>query len=622
MNISVIGIGKLGLGFALLLEKNGYSVMGVDIFDDYVLKLNNKNITFSEPGYDDLLKSCKNFKATTSLKEALDFSDLIFIIVQTPNGGGDNFYDHSILSNLLSKIDKYSPKNKNIIIGCTIMPKYIDQIGKTLIQNCENCYLSYNPEFVAQGEIIHGFENSDIILVGSDNKELFQKLEQIYTSINKNSPKFCFMKPIEAEIVKISLNGFITTKISFANMISDLCDSLGADKSKVLNSVGSDSRIGNKYFKPGNSFGGPCFPRDTHALKQLLSQNNINSDILSGTSEYNDFHIDFQVKQLLAQNKSEYIIENVCYKENSKIPLIEQSANVKIAKKLTMFGKKVIIKDTPELIEEVKKQYGNLFEYSNNCEIEKVYKFWNDRPCNIKHSNKPVGSKEYFIEVTNKKYKVEPHILTFAEFENYNLKKVLEVGCGIGTAAQSFIESGAIYTGIDLSDYSINIAKVRLNIFDLNGDFFVHNIEKPLQFKNYFDLVYSFGVLHHTPDIIKSLKNIYSVLKPGGEFKCMLYAKNSLKYYQITEGLDQYEAQSGVPIANVYTNSEIYKLFSDFKDINIEQKHIFPYKIEEYKKGEYVLQDYYRNMPEELFKCMEKNLGWHLCIKCFKPLDL
>jgi UDP-glucose 6-dehydrogenase len=148
-------------------------------------------------------------------------------------------------------------------------------------------------------------------------------------------------------------------------MISDLCDSLGADKHTVLNSIGNDSRIGTKYFKPGNSFGGPCFPRDTRALSQLLSQNNINSDILDGTTVYNDFHIDFQVRELLKENKDEFIIENVCYKDSSKIPIIEESAKLKIAKKLRMLGKNVIIKDTHEIIEEVKKEYGNLFDYSN-----------------------------------------------------------------------------------------------------------------------------------------------------------------------------------------------------------------------------------------------------------------
>jgi len=348
-----------------------------------------------------------------------------------------------------------------------------------------------------------------------------------------------------------------------------------------------------------------------------MDQNSINSDILSATTVYNDFHINFQVDQLIKENKEVYVIENVCYKENSSIPLIEESAKLKIAKKLKESGKRVIIKDTPELIEEVKKEYGNLFEYQTN-ETNEVYKFWNDRPCNIKHSDKPVGTKEYFMEVTQKKYKVEPHILSFAEFEKYKSKHVLEVGCGIGTAAQSFSENGAIYTGIDLSDYSISLAQKRFNLFQLNGTLFTHDIEKPLNTNNQYDLVYSFGVLHHTPNINIALKNIYSVLKEGGEFKCMLYAKNSLKYFQIIDQLDQYEAQSGVPIANTYTHSEIYELFKDFKNITIEQTHIFPYKIEEYKRHEYVLEDHYKAMPEILFKCISKNLGWHLCIKCFK----
>ena len=97
--------------------------------------------------------------------------------------------------------------------------------------------------------------------------------------------------------------------------------------------------------------------------------------------------------------------------------------------------------------------------------IKSVQSFWNDRPCNIKHSAKDVGTKEYFEEVTIRKYFVEPHILEFADFKKYNNNTVLEVGCGIGTAAQSFIENGAIYYGCDLSDKSIEIANKRLNIF-------------------------------------------------------------------------------------------------------------------------------------------------------------
>ena len=251
--------------------------------------------------------------------------------------------------------------------------------------------------------------------------------------------------------------------------------------------------------------------------------------------------------------------------------------------------------------------------------IEKVKEFWNKRPCNIRHSDKEVGSMEYFLEVSKRKYTVEPHILNFAEFENWNNKKVLEVGCGIGTAAHSFIENGAIYKGIDLSKKSIEVAKQRLNVFNLNGIIEEADIENyPTNNMEKFDLVYSFGVLHHTPDTKKAVKNIYNLLNDGGIFKLMLYAKNSWKYFCIKDGLDRYEAESGVPIADVYTNEEVYDLLKDFKNVKIQQKHIFPYKIPQYKKYEYEKQDYFKEMPNELFKCLENNLGWHLCITCNK----
>jgi ubiquinone/menaquinone biosynthesis C-methylase UbiE len=207
----------------------------------------------------------------------------------------------------------------------------------------------------------------------------------------------------------------------------------------------------------------------------------------------------------------------------------------------------------------------------------------------------------------------------FANFKEYNGKDVLEVGCGIGTAAQSFIENGANYTGIDLSDRSIEIAKQRLDIFNLSGKLFQANIEELNDIENKeFDLIYSFGVLHHTPNIDVAIRNIFKMLKVGGEFKLMLYAKNSLKNFEIQDGLDQYEAQNGVPIANVYTNDEIHSILKDFKNISIKQTHIFPYKIEEYKQYVYEKKDYFKHMPQDVFDCLEKNLGWHLCITCNK----
>jgi UDPglucose 6-dehydrogenase len=640
-NITVIGIGKLGLGFSLLLENSGYNVMGIDIFPEYVNKVNNKTMKSLEPGYNELLHDSKHFLASTDFKSGVDFSDTIFIIVQTPNSGGDKFYDHSILSEVLTNINRMKPENKDIIIGCTVMPNYINKIGKVLLSECTNCHLSYNPEFIAQGDIIKGFRHPDMILVGTENPNLHVKICEIYGKMCTSPPKFCFMKPLEAEIVKISLNGFITTKISFANMISDLCDTIGADKHVVLNSIGTDSRIGNKYFRPGYSFGGPCFPRDTKALKQLMDRHQINSQLLESTTKYNDEHVRFQANQLLQQKLDVYIFEGVCYKENSLIPLIEESAKLKIAAIIVKEKQRVIIRDTALIIQEVKKEYGDMFEYDvihhdvecssasliETCDhdknmIDKVYDFWNKRPCNIKHSDKEIGTKEYFEEVTKRKYFVESHILAFADFAKYSGKQVLEVGCGIGTAAQSFAENGAIYTGIDLSDYSIELAKKRFELFQLSGNLFVENIEtlcSPI-LNNHYDLVYSFGVLHHTPNTEQAIRCIYEKLKPGGEFKLMMYARNSYKYYQICSGMDQYEAQSGVPIANVYSNDEIHTLLHDFQDIQIVQTHIFPWTIEEYKQYRYVKTPFFEAMTSDEFNMMERILGWHLCITCKKPI--
>jgi UDPglucose 6-dehydrogenase len=366
-SVTVIGIGKLGLGFALLLEKSGYYVCGVDKNEDYVKDLNRSILHSLEPGYNELLTKSTNFHATTSLEEGLTHSNIIFIIINTPNSGGHKFYDHSYLSNLLAEINKYKVNNKNFIIGCTVMPKYIDEIGKFLISDCKDCTMSYNPEFVAQGNIVNGFLKPDLILIGTTSKLVETKLKEIYIKMCDNEPEFCIMKPLEAEITKIGINGYITTKLSFANMMSDVCDNVGADKFKVLKSIGSDTRIGNKYFKPGYSFGGPCFPRDTKALKIFVNQSGCSSGILNETTNYNEQHVIHQVNQIVQQliqdGNYNYTIENVSFKEDQSTFIIEESAKLKIANILVSRGYIVKIKDIEPIINEVKKEYGNIFEY-------------------------------------------------------------------------------------------------------------------------------------------------------------------------------------------------------------------------------------------------------------------
>lgn len=250
--------------------------------------------------------------------------------------------------------------------------------------------------------------------------------------------------------------------------------------------------------------------------------------------------------------------------------------------------------------------------------LEDVQYYWNSRPCNLLHSNAPIGTRQYFDEVEKRKYFVEPHIPGFANFTQWEGKLVLEIGCGIGTDATNFARNGAIYTGVELSSESLLLAKKRFETFDLTGRFFEGNAEEidELFEGEKFDLIYSFGVLHHTPNLEKALKSIRSLMHHDSEFKFMVYAKNSWKHAMIEAGLDQPEAQFGCPIANTYTESEIRRLLelSGFSVKNVMQDHVFPYNVEEYKKYNYVREPWFRSMPPEVFKAIEKYLGWHLMV--------
>lgn len=249
-------------------------------------------------------------------------------------------------------------------------------------------------------------------------------------------------------------------------------------------------------------------------------------------------------------------------------------------------------------------------------EINVVKEFWENRPCNIRHSQKEIGTYEYFEEVERKKFFVEKHIPSFTEFEKWKGKKVLEIGCGIGTAAINFAKNGAIYTGIELSNNSLDITKKRFDIYGFDGKFYNGNAEELSQIlpNEKYDLVYSFGVIHHSPKPQKIIQEIKNFCHEDTIVKIMLYAKDSWKNYMIESGLDQPEAQFGCPIAYTYTKQEVEDLLEGFKILSIEQDHIFPYEIESYKKNEYKKVSWFENMPENIFNVLEKNLGWHLLI--------
>lgn len=261
--------------------------------------------------------------------------------------------------------------------------------------------------------------------------------------------------------------------------------------------------------------------------------------------------------------------------------------------------------------------------------IEKVKQFWDSRPCNIRHSPKPVGTKEYFDEVEKRKYFVEPHIPKFAQFERWKGKKVLEIGCGIGTDAINFARAGADLTLVEISEKSLEICKKRFEVYGQKARFYLGNAEELSSFLPVepYDLIYSFGVIHHTPHPERVFEEIKKYCQPETEIRIMLYSKYSWKvfwimmtygkgkFWKINELVPKYsEAQEGSPVTYTYSFNDIRRLMKDFKIIEMRKDHIFPYIIEKYKNYQYEKVWYFRYLPGFLFHFLERHFGWHTLI--------
>jgi 2-polyprenyl-3-methyl-5-hydroxy-6-metoxy-1,4-benzoquinol methylase len=268
-----------------------------------------------------------------------------------------------------------------------------------------------------------------------------------------------------------------------------------------------------------------------------------------------------------------------------------------------------------------------------SVEIGRVKEYWDRRPCNIRHSTQPVGSRQYFDEVEARKYLVEPHIPGFAEFERWRGKRVLEIGCGLGTDTVNFARHGAKVTSVDLSEKSLELAQQRIRVYGLQDQvqFYRGNAEEltSLVPVEPYDLIYSFGVIHHTPHPERVLEQVRQYVRPGTVVKVMVYHRRSWKALWIVlgEGRGRFwklrdlvarssEAQTGCPITYTYTREEGRQLVErhGFHARTIEVDHIFPFRIKDYVQYRYVKEPYFQWMPAGMFRALEKRLGWHLCI--------
>ena len=370
MKIGVIGAGRLGICFALLCERAGYDVLVSDIREDYVNDLNAKKISTNEPEVEDLLRISKNFRATTNNKEVIEECDLIYTLVATPSLE-DGSYDVSAVWDVVEDL-KDVTKKKYFVVGCTTKPGDCDAFQKYLPRNV---HVMYNPEFIAQGSIISDLKQADMVLLGVDptlEDHVVKDIKTLYQKIQTTRAIVSVMSPKSAEITKIAVNCFLTTKISYANMLGDVLHKSGCgdETTAVLRAIGTDSRIGGKYLNYGLGYGGPCLPRDNRAFAHFAQKVGLEYNLGYVTDGFNNEHAQTVADYWEEMNKDRkpFYFEYISYKKGTDI--ITESQQYRLCLDLLDRGFKVYIQNdrrvSSQVSEYLDEKYGDQVRFVDN----------------------------------------------------------------------------------------------------------------------------------------------------------------------------------------------------------------------------------------------------------------
>ena len=352
--VSVIGLGKLGSPLAACLAAKGYSVVGVDTDAKKVEALREGRAPVIETGLAEMIRGAKErLTATEDIGYAVAESEITFVVVATPSepDGGFSLRYAVPVCEAIGKALKAKKDFHVVVITSTVMP---GMTGGPLRKALEEASgkkagvdfgLCYGPEFIALGSVIRDFLNPDFVLVGESDVRSGEILEKLYAKVCDNAPHVARMNLINAEITKLSVNTFVTTKISFANMLARMCERLpGADVDVVTGALGLDTRIGKKYLKGAVSYGGPCFPRDNHALAALAREVGAPADLAKTTDVFNRAQIQWLADTATEHAKGEAIgILGLTYKPETDV--VEEAAGYLLAQELVKRGAKVIAYD-------------------------------------------------------------------------------------------------------------------------------------------------------------------------------------------------------------------------------------------------------------------------------------
>jgi UDPglucose 6-dehydrogenase len=352
---SVIGLGKLGAPLAACLAAKGLRVIGVDADPHKVEKINQGGAPVFEPQLEEFIRAAKGrLFATSNSEEAVLASEITFIVVATPSETSGAFSLRYVLPvcEAIGRALRTKHDFHLVVLTSTVMPGTTGgEIRATLEKASgkragQDFGLCYGPEFIALGSVIHDFLNPDFVLIGESDPRSGAILESLYKEVCENSPAVRRMNFVNAEITKLSINTYVTTKISFANMLARICEKLPeANVDIVTAALGLDSRIGPKYLKGAVSYGGPCFPRDNRALAALAQQVDAPADLARAIDHFNRSQIHWLaalVEQLSSEGEAAGIL-GLTYKPNTDV--VEESVGFLLAQQLVERGVEVVAYD-------------------------------------------------------------------------------------------------------------------------------------------------------------------------------------------------------------------------------------------------------------------------------------
>jgi UDPglucose 6-dehydrogenase len=377
--ISIVGLGKLGLCLAACYAERGFETIGVDIEERIVNSINEGTAPWFEPGLSELLNKHggKRLRATLNHSEAIEKTDITFILVATPSnpdGSFSNRFIESTLKSLATAFGKSKKKYHIFVISSTIMPGSINASFIPIIEKYSGRKIDtdfgvcYNPDFVALGNVIKGFLQPDIVIIGESNHEVGARLEAVHNVLCENKPVLKHMSLISAEIAKVCLNAYITLKISFANSVANLCEKVPfADVDAITTAIGADKRISPYYFKGGLSFGGACFPRDTRAFITFFERQGVPADLILAVEQINQYQNQHLIE--LVKNEIQHLDKRtlgvIGLGFTSNTPVIIESPAIKLIEALVDQDIRIIACDSFAL-DNTRAIYGSKLQYTDS----------------------------------------------------------------------------------------------------------------------------------------------------------------------------------------------------------------------------------------------------------------